>query len=71
MPIQLEKEDLQEMMAQAMKTALEAGPAPSIGGARKEINEDSKIDAVSVKLPTFCSRYYQLTSELHSSTRRD
>ena len=53
MPIQLEKEDIQEMMAQAMRTALEAKPAPSGGG--KVFNEDGEIDAVSVKLPTFWS----------------
>ena len=54
MPIQLEKEDLQEMMAQAMRTALEATsrPAtPSAGG--KVVNEDGEINTISVKLPSF------------------
>ena len=54
MPIQLEKEDLQGMMAQAMRTALEATPrpaTPSTGG--KVVNEDGEIDAISVKLRSF------------------
>ena len=53
MPIQLEREDLQEMMAHAMETALQTKTAPTGGG--KVVNEDGEIDAVSVKLPSFWS----------------
>ena len=71
MPIQLEKEDIQEMIAQAMKTALQSEPAAPMPG-KKETDEEGKIGAISVELPSFWSEHPEawfLSAECQFNTK--